>query len=106
MEDDQRWSSLADLIKHLRCLRDFFTSSPRDDCDEVMVEELGRRAREARDEQDQQCEKSEDDRFLRSKKVRDWKIFRELWSEKAGSRDWRDDWSSFPLSQEQELQRS
>lgn len=59
---------------------------PRDDEEKLIVRELGQRAREA------------DDRDVRrSLESEAGQVFRTIWPCKEGSKDWRDDWTSFPL---------
>jgi hypothetical protein len=60
--------------------------NPRDDRVDPIVRELGRFSREYH-------EKHWRDDF----KGQTEKLFRSIWPCKAGSKDWRDDWSSFPL---------
>ncbi|KAF2871258.1 hypothetical protein BDV95DRAFT_573622 [Massariosphaeria phaeospora] len=58
---------------------------PRDDREDVTVKELGQRARETRDrETGTACSEGT-------------KMYQSIWPPKEDSKDWRDDWSSFPL---------
>jgi hypothetical protein len=60
---------------------------PRDDRNDFTIRELGKHAR-----------KSED--IITEREYTECvagQIFRTIWSRREGSRDWRDDWSSFPL---------
>ncbi|KAJ8113236.1 hypothetical protein OPT61_g4593 [Boeremia exigua] len=59
---------------------------PRDDEEKLIVRELGQRAREADDQNVKHSLDSEAG-----------KIFRTIWPSKEGSKDWRDDWTSFLL---------
>jgi hypothetical protein len=66
--------------------------SIRDDEDSINVKELGREAREARDRAEIENE--------RSKGLADHSpvhIFHRIWASKEGNKDWRQDWTSFPL---------
>lgn len=59
---------------------------PRDDKEDVTVKELGQRAREVHERE--------------SRKRLEWvveQIYHSIWPHKKDSKDWRDDWSSFPL---------
>lgn len=63
---------------------------PRDDIDDFTTTELRKRRRLARDEKEA--------KFLaHPQNLEYWKVLRSLWPSKDGSRDFRDDWSSFPL---------
>lgn len=63
--------------------------APRDDQEGISVAELGRCARHCdRDNVRLGCTHEGSD---------DGKVFRAIWPSKEGSKDWRDDWSSFPL---------
>jgi hypothetical protein len=62
--------------------------NPRDDQVDPIVRELGRLSREYR-----QVKRPWGDGF---KGITE-KLFRSIWPCKAGSKDWRDDWFSFPL---------
>lgn len=59
---------------------------PRTDHQDVIVKELAPGAREIEEHAMTSIEKSEA-----------LQIFHEIWPSKEGSKDWRDDWSSFPL---------
>lgn len=59
---------------------------PRDDKEEIIIKELGQRARETYERGMSQSRGSEVDQ-----------IYRSIWPQKEDSKDWRDDWSSFPL---------
>ncbi|KAF2472671.1 uncharacterized protein BDR25DRAFT_324040 [Lindgomyces ingoldianus] len=60
--------------------------SPRDDTEEVTVKELKQHAREDYERE-----------HLGQVSPVVEQIFHSIWPRKQGSRDWRDDWSSFPL---------
>lgn len=60
--------------------------SPRDDTEEVKVEELLKQVRE-----------EYENRFGRGGNGVVGQIFRSIWPSKPGGKSWRDDWSSFPL---------
>jgi hypothetical protein len=60
---------------------------PRDDQDDIIVRELGKRGREP----EANCVRHS----CHESAVE--KIFHEIWPRKEGSKDWQDDWSSFPL---------
>jgi hypothetical protein len=60
---------------------------PRDDRNDYTIRELGKHAR-----------KSEDQITEREyTECAAGRVFRTIWSRREGSKDWRDDWSSFPL---------
>ncbi|KAF2681573.1 hypothetical protein K458DRAFT_456473 [Lentithecium fluviatile CBS 122367] len=59
---------------------------PRDDQDDIIVRELGQHARQLSDVQARDSLEDEAGQ-----------AFRVLWPSKENSKDWRDDWSSFPL---------
>lgn len=61
--------------------------SPRDDRDDFAMRELGKRARES--------EGGPTEAELTDSVI--GQIFRTIWSRREGSKDWRDDWASFPL---------
>jgi len=61
--------------------------NPRDDRNDLIIRELGKHARKSEDSL------TESD-FTGSAAGQ---VFRTIWSPREGSRDWRDDWSSFPL---------
>jgi hypothetical protein len=74
--------------------------SVRDDEDIIKVRELGRGAREARDK----LETAIYDRHYQGDRTGSAlpahsavHIFRHIWASKEGSKDWRQDWASFPL---------
>jgi hypothetical protein len=70
-----------------------FERVPRDDTEDFTVTELRQRERLAIDEQEA--------RYLdRPHCPGFWKAFRSIWPAKDGSKDFRDDWSSFPLHQD------
>ena len=60
---------------------------PRDDRNDFTVKELGKHARRSKD------------RLTEPElaKSATGQIFRTIWPRKEGSKDWRDNWSSFPL---------
>jgi hypothetical protein len=62
--------------------------NPRDDQVDLIVKELGKLSREHH-----QVQRHLSRDFEGSTE----KLFRSIWPCKAGSKDWRDDWSSFPL---------
>ncbi|KAF2684989.1 hypothetical protein K458DRAFT_366493 [Lentithecium fluviatile CBS 122367] len=64
---------------------------PRDDQEDITVRELGQHEREANDLEERRLEKGRDH------VPNAWRVFRTIWPCKEGSKDWRDDWSSFPL---------
>jgi hypothetical protein len=59
---------------------------PRDDKEDVTVKELGQRAREIRERESRGRLESVVEQ-----------IYHSIWPQKVDSKDWRDDWSSFPL---------
>ncbi|KAJ4296815.1 hypothetical protein N0V90_006863 [Kalmusia sp. IMI 367209] len=59
---------------------------PQDDQENITVRELGQHARNVSDPQARYSHESEAGQ-----------IFRTIWLCKEGSKDWRDDWASFPL---------
>ncbi|KAI1074224.1 hypothetical protein F5B20DRAFT_564161 [Whalleya microplaca] len=73
----------------------------RDDDSNIVVQELGKRARLARDEDARKhdavmVEKWGED-SISPRDGTALQIFRMIWLPKEGSRDWRDDWESLPL---------
>jgi hypothetical protein len=60
--------------------------NPRDDQVDPIVRELGRLSREYHEKN-----------WRGDFKGQTEKLFRSIWPCKAGSKDWRDDWFSFPL---------
>ena len=60
---------------------------PRDDRNDFTIRELGKHAR------------TSENKLTESEltKCAAGQVFRTIWSRKEGSKDWRDDWSSFPL---------
>ncbi|KAM0688974.1 hypothetical protein Q7P36_011050 [Cladosporium allicinum] len=70
-----------------------FERVPRDDTEDFTVTELRQRERLAIDEREA--------RYLdRPHCPGFWKAFRSIWPAKDGSKDFRDDWSSFPLQED------
>jgi hypothetical protein len=78
------------------------TRNERDDSDQVEVVELQKRARERRDEEGRQGEARMVSMLEPAIEEKVGSIFEELWPPKPGSRDWRDDWSSWPLQRKTE----
>jgi hypothetical protein len=67
-----------------------FERVPQDDKEDFTVRELGQNGRKAR------CQ--DEPKYLdRSPDSEIWEVFRSIWPAKEGSKDWRDDWSSFSL---------
>ena len=58
----------------------------REDCEDIIVRELGQHEREARDEKTRQRRHTETA-----------EVFEEVWPRKEDGKGWQDDWSSFPL---------
>ena len=74
--------------------------SVRDDEDIIDVKELGLGAREARDKQETDFCNRHCGGDTTGSSFPDFSavhIFRRIWPSKAGSEDWRQDWTSFPL---------
>ncbi|KAJ8069833.1 hypothetical protein OCU04_000247 [Sclerotinia nivalis] len=68
-----------------------FERVPRDDEEEgFTVRELGQHRRTARDQDEAGYLAHFHDPEI-------WEVLRSIWPSKEGSKDWRDDWSSFPL---------
>ncbi|PQE22664.1 hypothetical protein CJF31_00001608 [Rutstroemia sp. NJR-2017a BVV2] len=68
-----------------------FERGPRDDEEEgFTVRELGQYKRMARDQHDVNY-------WALSENSDIWEVFHPIWPSKEGSKDWRDDWSSFSL---------
>jgi hypothetical protein len=67
-----------------------FERVPRADEEDFTVRELGQRRRKARD-QDEAGYLA----YFHNPEI--WEVLRSIWPSKEGSKDWRDDWSSFPL---------
>jgi len=88
---------IADVVQNLsrswlieRLVRD-------DEVDAFNVKELGREAREARDERTLEFPGMIFDNLPHPPGHSALPIFRRIWAPKEGSKDWRDDWASFPL---------
>ena len=67
-----------------------FERVPRDDKEDFTVTELRQERRKARDQGDA-------DYLAYGHSPEIWEVFRSIWPSKNGSKDWRDDWSSFSL---------
>ncbi|KAH8726762.1 hypothetical protein GQ44DRAFT_792255 [Phaeosphaeriaceae sp. PMI808] len=67
-----------------------FERNPRDDKEDFTVRELGKNARKARNEENVAYLS-----YFHNPEI--WEVFRSIWPSKDGSRDWRDDWSSFSI---------
>jgi len=63
---------------------------PQDDKEDFTVRELGQNGRKA-------CGQNEVKYLDHSPDSEIWEVFRSIWPAKEGSKDWRDDWSSFSL---------
>lgn len=59
---------------------------PRRDVDHVVVREVGKRKRDTNESV-----------LLKTLESSEAQVFRAIWPSKEGSRDWQDDWSSFPF---------
>ncbi|KAF7886000.1 hypothetical protein EAF00_010103 [Botryotinia globosa] len=71
-----------------------FERVPRNDEEESFtIRELGKNGRKAHDQQNQSYLAYRHDPEI-------WEVLRSIWPAKEGSRDWQDDWSSFPLQVE------
>lgn len=64
---------------------------PREDRNDFTIRELGGLARESRDATLRESPLTRDSESVA------WQIFSTIWPRREGSKDWRDDWSSFPL---------
>lgn len=80
----------------------------RDD-NNIILRELGRRAREIRDQEgrevnrrareffDQEARDNNNPQAPEARETDPMRVFRRIWPRKEGSEDWREDWASFPL---------
>lgn len=69
-----------------------FERVPQDGKEEFTVRELVQDRREA-------CDQAEADYLSYRHDPEIWEVFHSIWPSREGSKDWQDDWSSFPLQE-------
>ncbi|ROW15086.1 hypothetical protein VPNG_03411 [Cytospora leucostoma] len=105
--DSGRQSAISEIIDSLS--RSWLIERDIGNDENIIIRELGRRAREIRDQERRELDRrareffnqqARDDNNPQAPEASDtdpMRVFRRIWPRKEGNKDWREDWAGFPL---------